>query len=152
VGTVFKIFFPRTDAAPEAEPSDDITLPLGTETILLVEDEEEVRDLAREVLERLGYTLLEAKTATDAVVIAECHEGLIDLLLTDVVMPRMGGGQLAEAVTAVRPETKILFMSGYTDAAIVSHGVLEAGVELLEKPFTPEGLSHKVRTVLDRKK
>jgi PAS domain S-box-containing protein len=152
VGTVFKIFFPRTDAAPEAEPPRDTTLPRGTETILLVEDEAEVRRLAREVLERLGYTLLEAKTATDAVLIAGRHVGLIDLLLTDVVMPRMGGGALAEAVTAARPETKILFMSGYTDDAIVRHGVLEAGVQLLEKPFTPEALSLKVRTVLDRKR
>jgi PAS domain S-box-containing protein len=152
VGTVFKILFPRTDAGPEAEPPGDTTLPRGTETILLVEDEAEVRSLAREVLERLGYTLLEAKTGTDAVLIAARHVGLIDLLLTDVVMPRMGGGALAQAVTAARPETRILFMSGYTDDAIVRHGILEAGVQLLEKPFTPETLSRKVRMVLDRKR
>ena len=152
VGTVFKIYLPRTDAAPEAEPSGDTTLPHGTETILVVEDEEEVRRLAREVLERLGYTILEAMNAIEAVLIAEQHAGLIDLLLTDVVMPRMGGGALAEAVTAARPETKILFTSGYTDDAIVRHGVLEAGVQLLEKPFTPDALADNVRAVLDRQR
>jgi nitrogen-specific signal transduction histidine kinase/CheY-like chemotaxis protein len=149
-GTVFKIYLPRTEAAPDAEPAGDTTRPRGTETILLVEDETEVRNLAREVLAGLGYTVLEAASAADAILIAQRHVGLIDLLLTDVVMPRMGGGALAEAVTAVRPETKILFMSGYTDDAIVRHGVLEAGVQLLEKPFTPERLSAKVRVVLDR--
>jgi two-component system, cell cycle sensor histidine kinase and response regulator CckA len=150
VGTVFKIYLPRTDAAPEAEPSGDTTLPRGTETILLVEDEAEVRALAREVLEGLGYTLLEATNAAEAVLIAERHVGLINLLLTDVVMPRMSGRALAEAVTAVRPETTVLFMSGYTDDAIVRHGVLEAGVQLLEKPFTLQTLAVKVRAVLDR--
>jgi two-component system cell cycle sensor histidine kinase/response regulator CckA len=150
IGTVFKIYLPRTDAAPEAEPSGDTASLRGTETILLVEDEAEVRNLAREVLESLGYTLLEATDATEAVLIAERYVGLIDLLLTDVVMPRMGGGVLAEAVTAARPETKILFMSGYTDDAIVRHGVLEAGVQLLEKPFTLKTLAAKVRAVLDR--
>lgn len=150
IGTVFKIYLPRTDAAPEAEPSGDDTSLRGTETILLVEDEAEVRNLAREVLESLGYTLLEATDATEAVLIAERHVGLIDLLLTDVVMPRMGGGVLAEAVTAARPETKILFMSGYTDDAIVRHGVLEAGVQLLENPFTLKTLAAKVRAVLDQ--
>jgi CheY-like chemotaxis protein len=150
VGTVFKIYLPRTDAAPETEPSGDTTVAEGTETVLLVEDEAEVRSLAREVLERLGYTLLEANTADDAILIAQQHVGLIDLLLTDVVMPRMGGGALAEAVTTMRPETKILFMSGYTDDAIVRHGVLEKGVDLLEKPFSPRTLAAKVRAVLDR--
>jgi PAS domain S-box-containing protein len=150
VGSVFKVYLPRTDAAPDAEPLRDTTLPHGTETILLVEDETEVRNLAREVLERLGYSVLEASNPTEAVLISGRHVGLIDLLLTDVVMPRMGGGALAEAVTAARPETKILFMSGYTDDAIVRHGVLEAGVQMLEKPFTPETLAAKVRSVLDR--
>jgi two-component system cell cycle sensor histidine kinase/response regulator CckA len=150
VGTVFKIYLVRTDAPPEAEPSRDTTLPRGTETILLVEDDEEVRGLAQEVLETLGYTVLAVTSAADAVLVAERHVGLIDLLLTDVVMPRTGGGELAKAVTAARPETRILFMSGYTDDAIVRHGVLEEGVQLLEKPFTPEALAVKVRTVLNR--
>ncbi|HUF93900.1 MAG TPA: PAS domain S-box protein [Candidatus Limnocylindria bacterium] len=150
VGTVFKIYLPRTDAAPEAEPPGNTTAAEGTETVLLVEDEAEVRSLAREVLERLGYTLLEANSADDALLIAERHVGLIDLLLTDVVMPRMSGGALAEALASLRPETKILFMSGYTDDAIVRHGVLEKGVDLLEKPFSPRTLAAKVRAVLDR--
>ena len=152
VGTVFKIYLARTDAPPEAEPPRDTTLPHGTETILLVEDDEEVRGLAREVLEHLGYTVLAVTSAADAVLVAERHVGLIDLLLTDVVMPRTGGGELAKAVTAARPETRILFMSGYTDDAIVRHGVLEEGVQLLEKPFTPEALAVKVRTVLNRQR
>jgi CheY-like chemotaxis protein len=151
VGTVFKVYLPRTDDAPGADVADDTTLPRGRETILIVEDEEEVGSFAREVLEGLGYTVLEATNAADALLIAERYVGFIDLLLTDVVMPRMGGTPLAAAVTAARPETKILFTSGYTDDAIVRHGGLEAGADLLEKPFSPDTLAVKVRAVLDRK-
>jgi CheY-like chemotaxis protein len=150
VGSVFKIYLPRTDASADADPSADTTLPHGTETILIVEDEPEVGSLAREVLQGVGYTVLEATSAAEALLVVERHVGVIDLLLTDVVMPRMGGGPLAAAVSAVRPETKILFTSGYTDDAIVRHGVLEAGVQLLGKPFTAETLTVKVRAVLDQ--
>jgi CheY-like chemotaxis protein len=96
-----------------------------------------------------GYTVLEAAEATDAMIIARRHVGMIDLLLTDVVMPRMSGRALAEAITAERPEAKILFMSGYTDDAIIRHRVLEPGVHFLEKPFSPPVLASKVREVLD---
>ena len=149
VGTAFRIYFPRTDAAVEAETSTDAALPRGQETVLLVEDEEEVRRFTREVLERLGYTVLEATGAMDAVVISERHLGVINVLLTDVVMPQMSGRELAEAIAGARPETKVLFMSGYTDDAIVRHGVLEAGIKFLEKPFSPQTLAVKVREVLD---
>jgi CheY-like chemotaxis protein len=101
--------------------------PRGTETILLVEDEAEVRALAHEILERLGYTVLEASVPRDAMLIAQRHVGIIDLLLTDVIMARMSGRALAEAIVAERPETKVLFTSGYTDDAIARHGVLEPG-------------------------
>lgn len=148
-GTAFRIHFPRTDAALEQEASTDATLPRGQETVLLVEDEEEVRRFAREVLEQLGYTVLEATGANDAVLISHRHLGVINVLLTDVVMPQMSGRELAEAIAPARPETKILFMSGYTDDAIVRHGVLEAGIKVLEKPFSPRALAVKVREVLD---
>jgi CheY-like chemotaxis protein len=149
-GTTFRIYFPRTDAVLDARTADTgESLPRGTETILLVEDEVEVRSLARDVLERLGYTVLESGLPTDAILIAKRHVGIIDLLLTDVVMPRMSGRTLADAVTAERPGIKILFTSGYTDDAIVRHGVLEPGIQFLEKPFTLHALAVKVRAVLD---
>ncbi len=124
-------------------------LPRGQEAVLLVEDEEEVRRFTREVLERLGYTVLEAIGAKDAVVISERHLGVINVLLTDVVMPQISGRELAEAIAGARPETRLLFMSGYTDDAIVRHGVLEAGIKFREKPFSPQALAVKVREVLD---
>jgi two-component system, cell cycle sensor histidine kinase and response regulator CckA len=150
-GTVFRIYLPRTDAPVEpASAAAPSALPRGAETVLLVEDESEVRGLAREVLEGLGYTVLEAAVPGDAILIAERHVGLIELLLTDVVMPGMSGSALASRVTAERPETKVLFMSGYTDDAIVRHGVLEPGTSFLEKPFSPQALAMKVREALDR--
>ena len=149
-GTTFKVYLPRTDAAPEASAARaSDALPYGTETILLVEDEAEVRGVTKEVLEGFGYTVLEAAQAADAMLIARRHVGMIDLLLTDVVMPRMSGRALAEAFTAERPETKILFMSGYTDDAIILHRVLEPGMHFLEKPFSPSALARKVREALD---
>jgi len=149
-GTTFKVYLPRTDAAPEASAARaSDALPYGTETILLVEDEAEVRGVTREVLEGFGYTVLEATQAADAMLIARRHAGMIDLLLTDVVMPRMSGRALAEAVAPERPETKVLFMSGYTDDAIILHRVLEPGMHFLEKPFAPPALARKVREVLD---
>jgi CheY-like chemotaxis protein len=150
-GTAFKIYLPRTDAPMEpASAAAPSAVPRGTETVLLVEDEHEVRGLAREVLEGLGYVVLEAAVPGDAFLLAERHVGLIELLLTDVVMPGMSGRALASRVTAERPETKVLFMSGYTDDAIVRHGVLEPGTSFLEKPFTPQALAKKVREALDR--
>jgi CheY-like chemotaxis protein len=151
VGTSFKIYLPCTDEPAEREPSRSAAeLPRGTETVLLVEDEAEVRGVAHEILERLGYTVLEASVPTDAMLIAQRHVGIIDLLLTDVIMPRMSGRALAEAVATERPETKVLFMSGYTDDAIVRHGVLEPGTHFIEKPFTAPTLATKIREVLDQ--
>ena len=149
-GTTFRIYLPRTDAVLEETASADGRLPQGRDTILIVEDEEEVRLFAREVLERAGYMVLEATDGGDAIRISGRHIGAIDMLLTDVVMPQMSGRDLAAAIGIARPETKILFMSGYTDDAIVRHGVLEAGSQFIEKPFSPQALTVKVREVLDR--
>ncbi len=149
-GTTFTVYLPRTDEPPDAGAAPVAqAIPRGTETILLVEDEAELRELAKEVLEHAGYTVLEAAAAADAMLMARRHAGVIELLLTDVVMPRMSGRALAETIVAERPETRVLFMSGYTDDAILRHGVLEAGVHFLEKPFTPRVLAGKVREVLD---
>jgi PAS domain S-box-containing protein len=152
-GTVFKVYLPRVELGELVEwrPSQ---LPArgtvrGTETILLVEDDERVRGLARTILRRSGYQVLEATSGGDALLICEQYIATIDLLLTDVVMPRMSGRQLAERLRTVRPAMKLLFMSGYTDTAIVSGGVLDPGIAFLQKPITPETLTQKIREVLD---
>jgi len=149
-GTSFKIYLPRTDAPAEGELVRTVVeLPRGAETILLVEDEREVRELALEIIEGLGDTVLEAGAPAEAMLIARRHVGLIDLLLTDVIMPGMSGRTLAEKIVAERPETKVVFMSGYTDDAIVRHGVLEPGTFFIEKPFAPRPLATKIREVLE---
>ena len=150
-GTTFKIYLPRVEAA--AEPPAPKPMPpasvRGSETILLAEDEEAVRNLMRRVLEAHGYTLLVAADGQEALRLADGHKGPIHLLLTDIVMPNLGGRQLAERVVSARHATKVLYLSGYTDDAIVHHGVLEPGIAFLEKPFTPQGLARKVRELLD---
>jgi PAS domain S-box-containing protein len=150
-GTAFKIYLPRVDAPKPAfrRVPAPVDVRRGAETLLLVEDEEDVRGLARDVLVESGYTVLEAATAEEAVRICEEHEGPISLLLSDVVMPNVSGPQLAKRLVHLRPEIQVLYMSGYTDEAIVHHGVLEPGTAFIEKPFTPEGLTGKVRDVLD---
>jgi signal transduction histidine kinase len=150
-GTTFKIYLPRVEepAAPAPVRPPAAEVPGGTETILLVEDEDDLRALAREVLEDLGYTVLEAAHPGEAPLIAERHAGAIHLLLTDVVMPRMSGRELARRLAEARPEMKVLYVSGYTDNAVVHHGVLEPGTPFLEKPFSPDALARKVREVLD---
>jgi CheY-like chemotaxis protein len=150
-GTTFTILLPATVAdlslgAPAAEPA---TSPRGSETVLLVEDEEALRRLSRRVLAQFGYTVLEAPDGVEALHLAEAYHGPINLVLTDVVMPRLSGRDLAERVRASHPEAKILFMSGYTDDAVVQHGVLSQEVTLLRKPFTPYALAARVREVLD---
>jgi CheY-like chemotaxis protein len=122
----------------------------GAETVLLVEDEEAVRRFTRMTLESLGYTVLEAGHGKDAVRIAEKYQGPIHLLVSDVVMPEMGGRLLAERLGAMRPELKVLYLSGYTDDAVVRHGVMHAEVAFLQKPFTPKALARKVREAIDK--
>lgn len=123
--------------------------PCGTETILLVEDEATVRQLVMSMLQPLGYTVLQASNGIEAQVFDAEYSVAIDLLITDVVMPQISGRQVAEHLKSSRPDMKVLFISGYTDNAIVHHGVLDAGVAFLQKPFTPDVLARKVREVLD---
>jgi CheY-like chemotaxis protein len=152
-GTTFKVYLPRVDeGAQEYRPSRGASGELeGTETVLLAEDEEEVRNLTRQVLEMYGYTVLAAANGDAALSTCERHAGPIHLLITDVVMPAVGGRELAERLTLLRPEMKVLYMSGYTDDAIVHHGVLNEGMNFIEKPFAPDALARKVREVLGQK-
>jgi DNA-binding NtrC family response regulator len=125
------------------------TLSPGTETVLVVEDEEPLLKTCKAVLEEQGYTVLATRSPSGAVSLVREHAGEIHLLVTDVVMPEMNGRQLAERLQAVRPSMKCLFMSGYTADVIVHHGVLEEGVQFIEKPFAGKALAQKVREVLD---
>jgi PAS domain S-box-containing protein len=151
-GTTFEVYFPRVVAAP-AVPAVAADrgggLPKGAETVLLAEDEPAVREVARRILRSCGYTVLLARDGEDALEVAGAHADRIDLFVTDVVMPKLGGRQAAEALRARRPGVRILYLSGYTDDAVVRHGVLEAGVAFLQKPFSPTALAAKVRAVLD---
>ena len=150
-GTMVEIYLPRVDEEPGevAAAETGVASRRGTEVILLVEDEEGVRSLMRELLAAEGYRVLTAADGAEGLVMASSHAGAIDLLITDVVMPGMSGRELAEKVAALRPTTRTLFVSGYTDDAIVHHGVLDPGVRLLQKPFSPDGLWRCVREVLD---
>jgi PAS domain S-box-containing protein len=152
-GTTFTIDLPRVEdpLAPMAANLPQAPLPPGMETILLVEDEATVRSVAREVLQMVGYTVLEAATGEEALERAGQHSGLIHLLVTDVVMPGMNGRELADRLAAQYPALEVLYLSGYTDDAIAHHGVLEAGIELLHKPFTPDTLTRRVREILDKR-
>ena len=151
-GTTFQILLPATTsvASDQADPHMHTAASGGSETILLVEDDALVRSLVRTVLRNEGYTLLEAADGREALVIASQHPGSIDLLLTDVVMPQMSGRELAEQLRQTRRQIKVLFMSGYTDDAVVRHGLLMARVEFLAKPFSRLKLAAKVREVLDK--
>lgn len=150
-GTAFRIYLPEVEGASEA-PSDEKPKQAsveGNETILVVEDSEMLRNLACRVLRNHGYNVLEADNGARALLICEQHVGSIDLVLTDVVMPEMSGRQLAEHLRKRRMGAKVLFMSGYTDDAVIRHGILEAEVSFLQKPFTPSSLAQKVREVFD---
>ena len=150
VGTTFEICLPRTNrVAAQHAPSVLSSLHGGSETILLVEDEEQVRVVACATLRRKGYHVIEAANGGEAYLVSEDLATRIDLILTDVVMPRVSGRKLVEHLAARRPDLKVLYTSGYTDDAIVHHGVLDEGVSFLQKPFTPETLLRKVREVLD---
>jgi CheY-like chemotaxis protein len=150
-GTTFKIYLPRIEGA--AERLEPISAPhaalRGSETILLVEDEEMVRALAQAILERSGYTVLAAKNVKDALRLAQEGSNAIHLLLTDTIMPGMNGPELAQHVLAIRPAVKVLYMSGYTDKVISYTAALEPGTAFLQKPFTPQTLGDKVREILE---
>ncbi len=153
-GTTFKVYLPRVDEGAQehkrsAEPEDAVQ---GTGVILLAEDEQMVRKLAREVLEMCGYKVLEAANGGAALLICERHKEPIDLLVTDVIMPEMGGRELATRLSQLRPEMKVLYMSGYTDNAIVHQGVLDEGANFIQKPFSPQTLASKIREVLGETK
>jgi two-component system cell cycle sensor histidine kinase/response regulator CckA len=151
-GTSFKIYLPRVDAPAQAiaKPKESPTLE-GQETILLAEDDDILRPLARALLQKLGYTVLEGNNAQSALAAARAHTGPIHLLVADVVMPGESGRDLARRLAETRPATKVLYVSGYTDDAIVHHGMLETGLNFLQKPFTPAVLARKVREVLENR-
>jgi two-component system cell cycle sensor histidine kinase/response regulator CckA len=150
-GSTFKIYLPRVEE--EAEAVREVQAPSarlsGSETVLVVEDDDMVLGLTRNILRRYGYTVLEARNGEEAMRVASEHQGPIQLMLTDVVMPEMSGRQLAYKLHVERPEMKVLYVSGYTDNAIVHHGILDEGIPFLQKPFSPEVLARKVREVLD---
>jgi PAS domain S-box-containing protein len=149
-GTTFKIYLPRVEApaaVDAARPAAGVAT--GSETVLLVEDEEGVRRIAARILRSAGYQVLSAASGPEALAIVETHAGALDLLLTDVVMPRMSGRELADRLVALRPGLRVLFASGYTDEAIVHHGVLDPGTHFIGKPFSAAELTRKVREVLD---
>ncbi|MEO5616778.1 MAG: PAS domain S-box protein [Candidatus Eisenbacteria bacterium] len=150
VGSIFQVYLPRIDDSAALEcPGESAPVLGGNETLLLVEDESAVRNLVREALASHGYRVLVAEDGVGALETALGHSGALDLLLTDVVMPRMGGGELAGRIGLSHPGLRVLFMSGYTDDAVVRHGVLEARVAFLQKPFRLDELARKVREVLD---
>jgi PAS domain S-box-containing protein len=149
-GTTFKIYLPRVDATPTSHtPPTPAESPAGTETVLLVEDEEAVRGLARHTLHKGGYTVLEARQGDEAVALCEQYAGTIHILVTDVVMPGMSGPQLAERLARLRPGMKVLYISGYTESAVIHRGILAVETAFLPKPFSPQALAWKVREVLD---
>jgi CheY-like chemotaxis protein len=150
-GTTFRIYLPRTDAAPApgSPPPRPARSARGDETVLVVEDDPRVREVTVRALRGAGYRVLAAGDGREALAVAAAEAGPIDLLLTDVVMPELGGRQVAEALGSRHPAPRVLFVSGYTQDTIVHHGVLDAGVEFLPKPFTASVLLARVREVLD---
>ena len=151
-GTTFKIYLPRIEQEAASASRENLNerpaISRGSGTVLLVEDEKGVRELTREYLEASGYTVLEAEEGQTALELSSAHTGYIDLLLTDVVMPGMSGRELAERIVQMRPGIKTLYMSGYTDRAIVHHGILQTDTVLLQKPFSLATLASKVQEIL----
>ena len=152
-GSTFKVYFPRTEDRREVPdkgdpPVEDLR---GGKTVLVVEDEESIRELAITILGQYGYAVLSAGDGEEALRIAGEHQGEVSLLLTDVVMPRMGGRELYERLRQLRPGIKVLYMSGYTDNAIVHQGVLDPGIAFLQKPCSPISMVRKVKDVLEGK-
>jgi CheY-like chemotaxis protein len=150
-GTTFRIYLPQAAIQqPVAAERSQLELAVGTETVLLVEDENVVRSLVHQVLKRSGYSVLEAQHGAEALRIVLQHPEPIHLLLTDLVMPLMGGRDLARRLLGMRKDIKVLYMSGYTDDSAIRQGELEPGTDFIQKPFTPDSLSRKVRDVLDK--
>ncbi len=151
VGTTFRILLPRIDSEQTPRSSTVFSEPSysGEETVLLTEDEPAVCDLVRAILTSRGYTVLSARLPQEAERISETHQGKIDLLLTDVIMPGMSGAELSKRIARRIPGIKVLFMSGYIDDSVVRHGISENETAFLQKPFTPLSLAKKVREVLD---
>jgi PAS domain S-box-containing protein len=153
-GSVFQVFLPRVDdmLAPVTSVSQRIQLPRGNETILLAEDEDGVRILVKDILEEYGYTVHSARNGVEALKLFEEKHNEIQLLITDVVMPGMNGRQLAEKALTLNPKLKVLYTSGYTDDTVLQHGVINAGMEFMQKPYSPESLAKKARKILDSSK
>ena len=150
-GSTFKVYLPVVKEHVESEQKQGSTDAFhGQETVLLVEDEEMVRNLTREILVMNGYQVLTASNGEEACKVCESYTDKIHLMITDVVMPQMSGRELCERVSKQRPEMAILYMSGYTDDAIVRHGVLDDGMPFLQKPFTPDSFARKVRELLEQ--
>jgi CheY-like chemotaxis protein len=150
VGTSIKVYLPLVNdqvTKPEAEAARPESI-AGTETILLAEDEEMVRNLARDSLQMHGFMVLAAANAAEALMLCQQHDGPIHLLLTDAVMPRMSGKELADQFVTFHPDARVLYMSGYTDRSIVHHGILDENIDFIGKPFTPDALVLKVVEVL----
>lgn len=150
-GTTFRVYLPRVDGEPEAAPEGEAEepIPLGSETVLVVEDDAHVRVLVEGILRRFGYRTLGASGGEEALLLSRSHPGRIDLLLTDVVMPGLNGRELADRLLLERPDMLVLFMSGYTDDDVLRHGMMEEGTHFIMKPFTPYRVARKVRAVLD---
>ncbi|MBC2694980.1 MAG: response regulator, partial [Desulfobacteraceae bacterium] len=149
-GTTFKVYLPKVkDVEPkekEQTPVDDLG---GSETVLIVEDDDNLRKFAQKALRQHGYKLLVAENGEDALKVCKEYDGQIDLMITDVVMPKMGGRETADRLQPLYSQMKVIYMSGYTNNAIVRHGVLAPELNFLEKPFTPKGLAREVRETLD---
>ncbi len=149
-GTTIKIYLPQLEGPVETPASDKIkTKTFGSETILVVEDQEAIRDLVQRSLSAYGYRVLTARDGLDALSLCQNYPSAIQLVLTDVVMPNMGGKTLVEQLLPLRPDLKVLFMSGYTDQAIVHHGIIDPTTPFIHKPFSSAVLADKVRQVLD---
>jgi CheY-like chemotaxis protein len=150
-GTMFKIYLPRVEegAGEYRRRTEEGELLRGSETIVVAEDEEMLRELVRAVLEKQGYQVMTAPDGSAALTLCTSHIGPIHLLISDIIMPELGGGELASRLVKLRPEMKVIYMSGYTDETIAHHGIVDPGVAFLQKPFTPHDLLRKVREVLE---
>jgi CheY-like chemotaxis protein len=150
VGTTFNVYLPCIDEDAQKEnEKDEILVPKGQETILIVEDEDMVRSLTSAMLEECGYRVIEARSGVEALEIIKNQNCAVDLVMTDIVMPQMGGRELAERLAADCPDLRMLFTSGYTDDEIVRHEVIKEETNFIQKPFTFDALAHKVRECLD---